>query len=222
MVIGHREDGTPSEMDFYYGRISGNSARAAFGIFESGAPFTAHLVDTRRGEHHSPDYLALNPVGKVPALVDEAFRLWESNAINWYVAEKFPAARLLPASIDGRAAVQRWLFFQAAHVSPSCTALFRATNRRSQAFWGVTGDAQAAGVARTELARWLPVLEQGLEDRDWLELEFSLADVAYAPHLYLVEEGGFDFSPYPRVHAWLKRLEARPAWQETIELIFSG
>jgi glutathione S-transferase len=209
-------------MDFYYGRISGNSARAAFGIFETCASVTAHLVDTRSGEHRAPEYLAVNPVGKVPALADGAYRLWESNAINWYVAEKFPSARLLPTSIEGRASVQRWMFFQVAHVYPSCVALFRTTNRRSQAFWGVTGDANAAAVALTELARWLPVLERGLEGRDWLEGEFSLADIAYAPHFYLIEEGDFDFSPYPRVHAWLKRLEARPAWQKTVDLVFSA
>ncbi len=53
-----------------------------------------------------------------------------------------------------------------------------------------------------------------------LERQFSLADVAYAPHLWLVAEGGFDLSPYPRVRDWLGRLTARPAWRKAADLIF--
>src|SRR5712664_2854214 len=110
-------------MDFYYGRMSGNSARVAFGLTEAGATFQAHLIDTRSGENRSAEYLSVNPMGKIPAFVDGNFKLWESNAINWYVAEKFPKARLLPTSPEGRASVQRWLFFQAAHVTPASIAV---------------------------------------------------------------------------------------------------
>jgi glutathione S-transferase len=209
-------------MDLYYGHMSGNSARAVFGLNEAGAPFQARLVDTRGGENRSPAYLALNPMGKIPAFVDGAFTLWESNAINLYVAEKLPRARLLPTTPEGRARVQRWLFFQAAHVSPACVPLFRFTNARVQEFWKTKGDAQSAETARKELARYLPVLEAGLADRDWLEKDFSLADIAYAPHLQMIAEGGFDFSPYPRVKGWLERLVARPAWRKTAELVLAG
>ena len=209
-------------MDLYYGRISGNSARAAFGLFEAGARFEPHLLDTRAGENRGAAYLAVNPMGKIPALVDGSLKLWESNAINWYAAEKNPGARLLPASLEGRACVQRWLFFQSAHVSPACMPVFRATNARVQTFWKSAADAQAAEAGRKELARYLPVLEGALGDRDWLEREFSLADVAHAPHLWLVAEGGFDFSRYPRVRAWLDRLFARPAWRNAAEMVFEG
>lgn len=206
-------------MELYFGRMSGNSARAAFGLFESGAPFEPRLLDTRAGENRAAAYLAVNPMGKIPGLVDGALTLWESNAINWYAAEKFPAARLLPPSIEGRARVQRWLFFQAAHVTPACVPVFRATNPRVQAFWQTKGDPQAAESARKELSRYLPVLEATLSDRRWLEGEFSLADVAYAPHLALVAEGGFDFSPYPRLRTWLETMLARPAWRKAAELV---
>lgn len=209
-------------MDLFYGRVSGNSARSVFGLYEAGARFTPRLLDTRRGENRMADYLAVNPMGKVPALADDSFRLWESNAINWYVAEKHPEAGLLPATIEGRAAVQRWLFFQAAHVTPSCVPLFRATNRRVQEFWQTEGDARAADAARKELARWLPVLESALAGREWLEGVFSLADVAYAPHLWLIVEGGFDLAHYPGVGGWLERLLARPAWRKAADLVFGS
>jgi glutathione S-transferase len=154
-------------VDFYYGRVSGNSARAAFGLHEAGAHYTPHHVYTPSGENRSAPYMAINPVGKVPALTDGEVRLWESNAINWYAAEKHPESRLLPSSFPGRASVQRWLFFQTGHVSPACAHVFRATNTRMQKFWNLHGDVQSLEAGRKELARYLVVLEQALEGRDW-------------------------------------------------------
>src|SRR5256885_4437433 len=213
-MLTHREH----PMDLYCGRMSGNSARAAFALAEAGAGHRVHLLDTRNGENRRPDYLAINPMGKIPSLVDGAFKLWESNAINWYVAEKRPAARLVPDSIEGRASVHRWLFFQAGHVTPACITVFRNTNERVKAFWNPPIDPRALEAARKELARYLPVIESALGDREWLEGAFSLADVAFTPHLALVAEGGFDFSAYPRLRAWLTRLTPRPASRRTREL----
>src|SRR5207253_5012395 len=89
---------TPAAMDFYYGRMSGNSSRAALGLAETRVAYQPHVLDTHRGENRAAAYLAVNPMGKIPALVDGELILWESNAINWYLAEKFPQARLLPQS----------------------------------------------------------------------------------------------------------------------------
>jgi glutathione S-transferase len=207
-------------MDFYFGRLSGNSTRSAFALCEAGVAYRSHSIGTPHGENREAPYLALNPLGKVPALVDGEVRLWESNAINWYVAEKHPEARLLPTSIEGRAAVQRWLYFQVGHVSPACLEIFRATSPRVQEFWRVKGDDRAVTAARRELARFLPVLDGALEGRAWLEGELSLADLAYAPHLWLIADGGFDFAPFPAVRAWLERLLARPAWRKATELVW--
>src|SRR5438132_322580 len=148
-------------MDLYFGRMSGNSARAFFGLTETGIPFRQHILDAKGGENQSPAYLAVNPMGKIPSLTDGEFKLWESNAINWYAAEKFPQARLLPDSLEGRADVHRWLFFQSAHVSPACIPVFRAITPRVLAFWGGSAPApQAVESARKELSRFLPVLEE--------------------------------------------------------------
>src|SRR5450432_368265 len=168
-------------MEFFYAKVSGNSARSALALFEAGVPWQPHLVEPRDGDTRRPDYLALNPMGKVPALVDGDTVLWESNAINWYVAEKHPDARLLPATIAGRASVHRWLSFQMGHVTPACLDIFRATNPRVQAVWRVNGDEARVAAARHELARYLPVVDSALTGREWLEDTFSLADIAYAP-----------------------------------------
>lgn len=209
-------------MDFYFGLCSGNSARVAFALEEAGASYLPHGVNVPAGESRTPAYRALNPMGKVPALVDGDVRLWESNAINWYVAETHPAAQLIPSSPAGRAAVQRWLFFQVGHVTPACVTLFRATNERVRAFWRPQPiDPAQLDAARAELARYLPVLEQALADRDWLEGELTLADLAYAPHLKMVADGGYDLAATPLVRAWLERLWARPAWQRAEQLVFA-
>ncbi len=207
-------------MELYFTHNSGNSSRCIFALFESGIAWKQHPLDPHSGETRSPEYLTINPMGKVPALAHEGFLLWESNAINGYVAQKIPQARLLPTSIEAQAAVQRWLFFQGNHVSPACMSIFRVTSPRMQAFWKIKGDPQAAEQGRKEMARYLPVLESALMNRDWLEGEFSLADIAYAPHVWLIDEGGFDFSAYPAVRAWLDRLFARNAWKKTVELVF--
>ncbi len=208
-------------MELYYTRNSGNSARSVFTLFESKIDWKQRPLDPHNGETRNSEYLAINPMGKVPALAHDKLVLWESSAINWFVAQKHPEARLLPASIEAQAAVHRWMFFQASHVSPACMSIFRVTSARMQAFWKIKGDPQAADQGRKELARFLLVLESALTNRDWLEGEFSLADIAYASHLWLVEEGGFDFSPYPAVRAWLDRLFARDAWKKTAELVFT-
>jgi glutathione S-transferase len=218
-------------MDFYFGRLSGNSTRSAFALCEAGIPFTPHPIGTPNGDNREAPYLALNPMGKVPALVDGEIRLWESNAINWYVAEKYPETRLLPPSLAGRASVQRWLMFQAGHVSPPSITIFRKTNPRVRAFWKTDSDPKAVEAAYQELGRYLPVLEQALAGRDWLEGDFSLADIAYTPHFAALAEGqagqdgqdgqdGFDFSPTPNIRAWLERMWARPAWKKATEMAF--
>ncbi len=209
-------------MDFYYGPVSGNSARSAFALFEAGISHTAHEVDASQGKNRDPGYLAINPMGKIPSLVDGDVTLWESNAINLYVAEQARAARLVPPSAGGRASMLRWLFFQAGHVTPACRLVFQSTSTRMREFWKMKGDPASLETGKKELARYLPVLEEALAGRDWLEGAFSLADVAYAPHLWLVAEGGFDLSATPRVKAWLDRLTARPAWVKARSLVFGS
>jgi GST-like protein len=215
-------------MDFYYGTLSGNSARSAFALTEANVAYAPHPIAVPHGENREAPYLSLNPMGKVPALVDGDVQLWESNAINWYVAEKHPDARLLPASLAGRASVQRWLMFQAGHVTPACIALFRRTNQRVRSVWKTDSDDQQFAWGKSELGRYLPVLERALAGKDWLEGELSLADIACAPHLAMIAKGnaqgeaGFDFTPTPNVQAWLRRMWARPAWKKAIAMSLEG
>lgn len=208
-------------MDFYFGPYSGNSARSLFALLESGAPFEPHKLDILTGQNRKSDYTAINPMGKIPSLVDGDVQLWESNAINWYVAERFPQAGLLPGSLADRARVQRWLFFQAAHVTPAAMPVYRHGHKGLQAVFKVSASAAEAEAGRKELARYLAVLDEALQGQDWLEGAFTLADVAYAPHFKLMAEAGFDFGAWPSVRGWVQRLWNRPAWMKTAEMVGS-
>jgi glutathione S-transferase len=217
-------------IDFYFGKNSGNAARSALALYEVGVPFEAHPLDLRKPR--SPEYLALNPLGKVPTLIDGATTLWESNAINWYLAEKQERARLLPTTPEGRASVLRWVLFQTSLVSAAATAVHRSINPAHARYWSEGArlgrtlnqhtDAEEAANGRLELARLLPVLESALTSADWLVGDYSLADIAFAPHLGFLVQYGFDFPGTPRVRAWLERIRARPAWQKAQALIFDG
>jgi len=207
-------------VDFHFGRNSGNAARTALALYEVGVPFEAHPLDLRKPR--SAEYLKLNPLGKVPTLIDGANTLWESNAINWYLAEKYPNAGLLPRTPEGRAAVLRWAFYQSSHVSPAATAVHRSLNPAHLRYHEQRTAPLEAENGRKELARFLPVLESALAETDWLLGEYSLADIAFAPHLGFLVQYGFDFPGTPRVRAWLERIRARPAWHQAEALIFDG
>ena len=207
-------------VDFYYGKNSGNAARTALALYESGVPFEAYALDLRKPR--PADYLAKNPVGKVPTLIDGATTLWESNAINWYLAEKYPQAKLLPSTPEGRASVLRWAFYQASHVSPAATAVHRSINPAHVRYHNQHTDSHEAEKGRKELARFLPAIEAALEKADWLVGEYSLADIAFAPHLGFLVQYGYDFPGTPRVRAWLERIRARPAWQKAQALVFDN
>lgn len=207
-------------VDFFFGRNSGNAARSALALYETAVPFTPHALDLRKPR--SPEYLAINPVGKVPTLVDNAVTLWESNAINWYLAESQPESKLLPPTAQGRADVLRWAFLQASHVSPAATAVHRAINPAHVRYFSQHTDAREADTGRKELTRFLPTLESALTGSDWLVGNYSLADIAFAPHLGFLLQYGYEFSGTPRVRAWLERIRARPAWQKAHALIFDG
>lgn len=207
-------------MELHYGKVSGNSARAVFAAYESGLPIDFTLVDTAAGQHQSAAYKAINPMGKIPSLTDGAFHLWESNAIGLYLVELGPAHHLIPGTAQGRASMHRWLHFQAAHVSPPCVPLFRALNEQVKAFWKITPSQHEVEQARRELARFLPVLDNAVQGREWLEEAFSLAEIAFAPHLWMIAQGGFDLSECPALQDWLGRIWARPAWKQTAALVF--
>ena len=148
-----------------------------------------HLVSFKDKETQSPEFLAINPMGKVPALTDGDFRLWESNAILTYLATKFPETRALPTDARGRADVDRWLHWQSCHLVPAIGALKT----------GAESDVSTV----TPL---LKILEQQLAGREYLLGALTVADFAVAAYLMTKLGRQLDYSACPNVAAWVERM----------------
>jgi glutathione S-transferase len=200
-------------MDLYFSSQCGNSKRVLFTLAELGLGVNEHPLDLRKGEHRSREYLALNPSGKVPSLVDGPNILWESNAIALYLAEKAPRGRLLPKSIEGRAELFKWLFYLAYEIAPPAWQYF--FNARGFQMMGGVSNADDLRRAREKLAIALEPLEGRLGGRTHLLDEFSLADIAYAPSFANLLVADFDLKPWTNVGAWVTRVLDRPAWRQS-------
>jgi glutathione S-transferase len=196
-------------------RLNVNALKVRVTLAEAGADYHYVAIDLASGEQRSPAFLALNPHGKVPVLVDGDFVLPESDAILWYIAESFPAANLLGPSIRDRARTLEWCAF-------TSTALYAAYY---DLYFHTVGPAPAkripavAGVARERLSRSLAVLEQALATRDHLAGPYSIADIAAASVLRSIKErlpAAYDASSHAAIDRWYDRVTARPAWQAAL------
>jgi len=158
-------------------------------------------------------YLAQNPAGKVPTLVDDdGFVLWESGAILVYLAQQRPELGLWPAAERARADVLRWMFFLATHIQPWLSLLGQ--ERLIKARTGLPAEPALLALAGRELERFLPLLDAQLSERDYLAGSYSIADIAVGCGLENCEARGVTLDGYPQLRAWRERLRQRPAWRE--------
>jgi glutathione S-transferase len=177
-------------------------------------PLTHVPLDFSKGDFRSPDYLAKNPNGKVPTIDDDGFVLWESAAILRYLAAKRPERGLVPLGLLKQAQVDQWLFWWTAHLEPALDRLVY--ERRVKPFLGRLGiDASIVAEAEATLKRFLPILDVQLAGKEHILGKLSIVDFAVSPRL----EGVWallqvDLSPYPNVTAWLKRMRAKPYWND--------
>jgi len=205
-------------LQLYHSPLSPNALRSRAVIFELGIPVELVTVDLRGG-NKTPDYLRLNPNGKVPVLVDGDAVIWESRAINAYLAAKYPEKDLYPADLVKRAMVDQWSYWQAIHLGPSMQRI--AFERVVKASFGMgEPDEKAIAAEQPVVDQFLGVLETGLSDgREWVTGQLSLADFAVASTFIHRVRAKFDFARFPHVLAWIERMEKRPSWQQATEPI---
>jgi glutathione S-transferase len=171
--------------------------------------------DFLAGELRSPDFLALNPNGSVPTLVDGDFVLWESNAIMQYLADKVPGNTLYPRDARVRADINRWLCWDLAHFNEAFGALAFETFVKQKLNIG------PANATRVELALgWLErraqVLEQHMKDRRYLVGEsITIADYSMIRFESYRSRTPFDWSPYPAINAYFDHVRATDSWVRT-------
>jgi glutathione S-transferase len=180
-----------------------------------GIPLELVFVDLGKGQSHTPEFLAINPTGRTPVLVDGDFTLWESNAIMQFLASRSPNP-LWPDDVRRRADITRWTCWQLAHWSKeACEPLI--FERLVKAILGI-GAPDAARVEKgTEcFHRDAKVLDAHLSRQPFLAgTEPTLADFSVAAPLFYSKEAGLPVAPYPNLQAWFGRMATLPAWQDT-------
>src|SRR5262247_4085413 len=194
---------------------SPNPQKVHFALLELGLECEIVPVDLLKGEQRAPEYLGINPNGRVPVLTDGNLTLWESHAILAYLGEK--TGELWPTSAARRADALRWLFFLSQHILPPATDLV--FNRIAVKVLGLPSDEAAIARGEKALPAVLSILEGQLAHGKWLlGDEFTLVECDYAPYLDAIDKAGFSFGAFPKVGAYLEAIRSRPAWQETPKL----
>ena len=198
-------------MKLYDGMMSWNGRKVRVLAAELGLPLERQVLDFRKGEYKTPEYLAKNPNGKVPMLEDEGFHLWESNAIVRYLASKVPERNMLGRDTHERARVDQWMFWYTAHIEPNLDILLR--ERRIKAFIGQQGnDPSLIAEAEGHLARFLKVLDDTLAKNEWVVGPLTVVDFVMGAQLDMAGSVDVDLAKYANITTWLKRLQSRPYW----------
>jgi len=185
-------------MLLYSFTITPNNRKVEAFVRHFDLPVEVHHVNFRKGDTKTDEYFAINPMRKVPALVDGNLNLWESNAILTYLAAKFPDTRTLPEGIEARADVDRWLHWQSCHLMPAMGALKVAEDK--------------------DLDSLLPlfdILEPHLAGREYMLGDLSVVDFALAPYLMTKLGRQLDYSNHPNLLAWRQRMEGLKGFVET-------
>jgi glutathione S-transferase len=198
-----------------YGVARSRAARVLWMAKELGLDYEHVKVDFATGETRRPEHLALNPNGHVPVTDDDGFILWESMAINLYLAKKYAAGGLYPSRLEDEARAWQWSFWCVTEIERSVlTAMMnRAIYPESQR------DLAAADAAEKMLAQPLGVLDGVLARTAYLlGGNFTVADLNVASILAWARPARIDMSAFPKVAAWLKNCAERPAASATRQL----
>ncbi|ALX94300.1 glutathione S-transferase [Serratia fonticola] len=201
-----------------------NGMKVSIMLEEIGLPYEAHLIDIGKNETWTPEFLSLNPNGKIPAILDPAgpdgkpFALFESGAILLYLAEK--CGKLLPKDPAQRYETIQWVFFQMASVGPMFGQLgffHKFAGREYE-------DKRPFERYQKESKRLLGVLEERLQGRDWIMgSEYTIADISLLGWVrnligFYEARDVVEFDNFPLVGQWLERGLARPAVQRGINI----
>ena len=202
-------------MKLYNSNFSPNALRVRAVAAELGVPLDIVEVDLRKGGNKTAAYLAMNPNGKVPVLVDGDFVLWESRAIDAYLASLQPGRGLYPDDAKKRAFIDQWSYWQAIHLGPVMQKV--AFERVMKSKFGMgEPDEKAIAPQLKEIDQFLPVLDANLAEKEWLAGKLSIADFAAASTFVYRVPSGISLDKVPHVSAWIDRLEARPSWRSAV------
>lgn len=193
-----------------------NGRKVSIFLEEAGLPYRVHPVDISKGDQFKPEYVAINPNSKIPAIVDEEgpdgrpLAVFESGAILVYLAEK--TGRFLPQDARQRTVAMEWLMFQMAGVGP----MFGQTHH----FRRFAPEQIPYAIERysKETARLYGVLDRRLGEAEFLAGEYGIADMATYPWAARHEWQGVALDEFPNVRRWFDAISARPAVQRGMQV----
>ena len=192
-----------------------NGHKASITLEELGIPYEVHIVNLMAGDQKNPEFLTINPNGRIPAIVDrdeDDFAVFESGALMIYLAEK--AGRLLPADRRGRSRVIQWLMFQMGGIGPmmgQANVFYRYFPEKIQ---------PAIDRYQHECRRLFEVLDGRLSGNEWLAPDYSIADIANWAWVRTHRWSGVPVEGLEHLHRWMGQMAARPACQRGIEAPF--
>jgi glutathione S-transferase len=192
-----------------------NGWKASITLEELGIPYEVHIVNLMAGDQKKPEYLKINPNGRIPTIVDreeDGFAVFESGAIMIYLAEK--AGRLLPADRRGRSRVIQWLMFQMGGVGPmmgQANVFYRYFPEKIQ---------PAIDRYQNESRRLFEVLNGRLAESEWLAGDYSIADIANWSWMRTYKWSGVSIDGLEHLQRWHAAMNARPACRRGVEVPF--
>lgn len=189
-----------------------NGWKASIALEELGLPYEVHRIDLQAGEQKTPEFLALNPNGRIPVIRDRdnGQVVFESGAILMYLAEK--TGRLLPADHPGRYQVIQWVMFQMGGIGPM--------QGQANVFYRYFPEKIPSVISRYqhETMRLYGVLNSQLAGREYLCDEYSIADIANFTWVSMHAWAGLSVDELPHLSAWLERMKSRPAVQRGLQV----
>ncbi len=194
-----------------YTAATPNGRKVSVALEEMEIPYELKRISLFEGEQHKPEYVAINPNGRIPTIVDHdagGFAVFESGAILVYLAQK--SGRLMPSDAMGSSLVMQWLMFQMGGVGPmmgQANVFFRYWEEKIQS---------VIDRYQHESKRLLTVLDGRLADNEYLAGDFSIADIANWCWARTHAWSGIDISELTNLQRWLQTISARPACQRGI------
>ena len=203
---------TPIEL---YAYPTPNGRKPAILLEELELPYTIHNIDIGKGQQFSPEFVAINPNSKIPAIIDREtdITVFESGAILMYLAQK--AGKLLPTDTVARTRVIEWLMFQMASVGPMFGQLGHFRNAAPEKL------PYATNRYEKESLRLLGVLDRELATHPYIAGDYSIADIATYPWVIASTSPymGLSLEAFPNVGRWIETLKTRPAVQTGMAIL---
>ena len=182
--------------------LSGNCYKIRLFLAQAQIEFETEVVDVFKGENKSDEFIRINPAAKIPAIEDDGEILWESNAILFYLCEKYSPI-LLPYDLKGRAEAYQWMFFNKTSVDPflaKARAILKFFPKESQ-------DLEELALLQKQGINSLKILENHLVNKAFFVENYSIVDIAYYPYIKLCSEGNISLDRFPSILEWITRVE---------------